>query len=119
MTSAAAVLAERVDRAAREVVVGEEPGDALAVVEAVVVQQRQQAGQPLDHQAVLDEVGRHPRAGARHGHRGGELVLADHRAHLARRHAEQLGDLAPVEPLGDEGGQVTVGEGDVSHGFSL
>ena len=38
---------------------------------------------------------------------------------LAGRHAEQLGGLVPVEPLGDEGGQVTVGEGDISHGGSL
>ena len=76
-------------------------------------------GEALDDQAVLDEVGRHPRPGARRGHGLGELVLADHRADLAGRHAEQLGDLAPVEPLGDEGGQVTVGEGDVTHARSL
>ena len=47
-----------------QVQVGEDPRDALAVVEVAVVQHRQQAGQPLDDQPVLDEVGRHLLAGA-------------------------------------------------------
>ena len=38
-----------------QVVVGEQPGDALAVVVPAVVQHGQQPGQALDHQAVLDE----------------------------------------------------------------
>ena len=85
LTSVAAVLAQRVDRPAREVVVEEEPRDALAVVVPVVVHHGEQARQPLDDEAVLDEQGGDLLAGARRGHGGGELVLADHRADCGTR----------------------------------
>src|SRR6188472_3906936 len=74
----AAVLAQRVDRPAREVGLEVEPRDDLAVVVPAVVEQGQQAAEALDRQAVLaDEVGRHLRADPRGRHRRGQLVVAD------------------------------------------
>src|SRR6476469_9265730 len=62
------VLAQRVDRPPREVVVEEEPRDALAVVVLVVVHQGEQTRQPLHHEAVLDEQGGDTLAGTRGRH---------------------------------------------------
>ena len=60
----------------------------------------------------------HPRTRARLGDSCRQLVLADHRADLPGRHAQQLGDLVPVEPLVHEGGEVTVGQRDVTHALT-
>src|SRR5690606_12201919 len=100
----ATVLAQRVDRAAGQVEVGEDPLDALAVVPAAVVEERQQPGEALDDLAVLDELRRDALAPAGPRYGSGELVLADHGAQLVDAHAERGGSLRPLEPGGDEVG---------------
>src|SRR3954454_19792524 len=74
----AAVLPQRVDRPARQVVVEEQPGDALAVVVPAVVEHRQQPGESLDDQVVVVEERRgHLRPGTGRRYGGRQLVHLD------------------------------------------
>ena len=97
---------------AGQVGVEEQPGDALAVVVPAVVQQGQQARQPLDDEpsSSRNAAGtRGPAPGGGYG--GGELVVPDHGADLGRGHAEQLRGLAPSPATRRRGvGQVGIGE---------
>ena len=103
----ATVLPQRVDRpAGQRVVRGEEPGQRFVVVVPAVVQHRQHPGHALDDGTVLNQGGRDALAGAGRGYDGRQLVLADQLADLADADAEQLCDLAPVEPVLDQRGQL-------------
>src|SRR3546814_5646076 len=76
----AAVLTQRVDRAAGQVHVGVDPFDALAVAPATVVEHREQARETLGDQPVVDEEGWHLLTGTGWGHGRGEVVLADRKS---------------------------------------
>ncbi|CUR53988.1 hypothetical protein NOCA2120021 [metagenome] len=95
----AAVLPQGVDRRSGQLGVGEDPLDALAVVEAVVVQHGEHAWQALDDLTVEDERGRDLLTCPRRRHRCRQLVLADHGADLVDAGAQRSCRGCPVEPL--------------------
>ena len=110
----AAVLAQRIDRAPRQRVVGtEQPLDRLGVVEAVIGQQDERAAQTLHDCTVVDERRRNSRLtelGAAHCR---QLVFACQLPDLARADSELLRGLGEGQPRLDKFIQR------LSHGSSL
>src|SRR3954452_1979464 len=99
----ATVLPQRVDRPARQRVVGrEQPGEDEPVVVPAVVQHGADTGHALGDLAVLDQrrVDLLARSGAGYG--SCELVLPDQLPDLAGSDAQQLTGLSPVEPVVDQ-----------------
>ena len=99
----AAVPGDRLDRRARQrVVLGEQPGEGLDLVEPAVEQQRQRAVQALDDLAAVQERGRYADRAVRAGH-GEQFAVAEQLLHTADGNVETGGDIWQWEPVPHEG----------------